>query len=461
MRTASVLESYDGVNGGLDVTGKFKKRNSDEIIRETPPSQETEEYLAYIHHVQPTDTYAGIVLRYRCREDAFRKANGLWSRDNIQVRKWLAIPVDACEVKGRPCNPPDNPSSTVDLLSRTPDTTDPFGRDKHGTEDGYFFNSRTESTMSHVGPGDNEKPWTHVRWVSIDSHPHPVEVGRVPRKALGYFPPRRKKSLHTTSTLTTPRVSIDLPSVAVSEAAVESPRSGTSRRPSLLSNRPTRSPSYGDATSGSAPRSSLNSDDAKPAWMRRPGGVGSLGRHVRAPGPERDYFNAWAKKHLPGLNLDSLPSMSVMGSEIARFGFTRADDNTPAAIVESPFEEGRDAASTSRQGTGLDKAAAAIETWLRGALERAKQAPLTPVLGPRRRSYASPPPGDLIELTDNASDDGRHESSLLDSRSQLNPALATPTSGVPGGSSGRSSEQGTTIRGRAGGAAPRQGKKMD
>ncbi|KAK3307046.1 Arv1-like family-domain-containing protein [Chaetomium strumarium] len=433
MRTASVLESHDGVNGGLDVAGRFKKRSSDEDLRRTAQTQEAEEYLAYIHHVQATDTYAGIVLKYRCREDSFRRANGLWSRDNIQVRKWLAIPVEACEVKGRPCAPPTNPSSRVDLLSsQTPDATDPFGQENQATRSEYFPNFRKDHGPDQTRPGDDDRPWAHVRWVAIDSHPYPVEVARVPRKALGYFPPRRKKSIRTTSTLSTPRASTELPSVTVSESAIESPRSTSSRRPSLLSNRGTHT--------SSAPRTRLSSagsgtDDPRPAWMRRPGGVGSLGRHVRAPGPETDYFNTWTNKHLPGLNIDSLPSMSVMGSESASFGFTNPDEHV--AIVESPFEEGRDAASTSRQGTGLDKAAAAIETWLRGAFERARQGPLTPVIGPRGR-----PPGggggggggvpelggDLIELTDTGSDDGRHDSSMWDTGGLLS-ALSAPASG--------------------------------
>ncbi|KAK4039046.1 Arv1-like family-domain-containing protein [Parachaetomium inaequale] len=426
MRTASVLESHDGVNGGLDVAGRFKKRSSDEDLRDTSQNQETQEYLAYIHHVQTTDTYAGIVLKYRCQEDAFRKANGLWLRDNIQVRKWLAIPVDACEVKGRPCDPPTNPSSRVDLLSRTPDAKDPFARDGQQTHD--FFSSPTNGRPPNQNQTtDDNRPWTHVRWVSIDSHPHPVEVARVPRKALGYFPPRRKKSIHTISTLSTPRASTDLPSFTVSESAVESPRSTSSRRPSLLTS---RRPSTTTTTTTTANRSRINStgsaasaDDPRPAWMRRPGGVGSLGRHVRAPGPEKDYFNTWTNKHLPGLNIDSLPSMSVMGSEIARFGFNRPAENPSSAagvaIVESPFEDGRDAAAASgqqqQQGTGLDKAAAAVETWLRGAFERARQGPLTPVLGPRGRSGGGggmpEVGGDLIELADAGSEDGRHEGS--------------------------------------------------
>ncbi len=37
MRTASILESHEGVNGGLDTTGNFKKRTSDEDLRGLGP----------------------------------------------------------------------------------------------------------------------------------------------------------------------------------------------------------------------------------------------------------------------------------------------------------------------------------------------------------------------------------------------------------------------------------------
>ncbi|KAK3323432.1 hypothetical protein B0T19DRAFT_425960 [Cercophora scortea] len=440
MRTASVLESYEGVNGGLDVTGNYKARNSDELVRSTAQSQEPEAHLVYIHHVQPNDTYAGIVLKYRCREDAFRKANGLWSRDNIQMRKWLALPVDACEVRGRPCNGPSSASAQVDLLARTPEATNPFGQDIHhnGNQDDFFSAGSTNGHPSsdQSKTNDEDRPWTHVRWVSLDSSPNPVEIARVERKTLGYFPPRRKKSIHSVSTITTPRGSLDLPSITLggSETALESPGSTTSRRPSLLSGTGSGRPSFTTTAYGSSltnsntkpsrSRATSGGDDARPAWMRRPGGVGSLGKSVRAPGPERDYLNSWTNKHLPGLNIDSLPSMSVMGAETARFGFNNAAEEY-AGIVESPFGEGADATTSATGpqgtgGTGLDKAAAAVETWLRGAFSKRPlgAGPGTPVLGPHRggRPSALPEEGDLIELTDTNSDDGRGYAVPIQSR---------------------------------------------
>jgi hypothetical protein len=135
--------------------------------------------------------------------------------------------------------------------------------------------------------------------------------------------------------------------------------------------------------------------------MRRPGGVGSLGKSVRTPGPEKDYFNSWAKRHMPSLNNDALPSMAIMGSETARWGF-QTEEVVPV-IAESALEDVSELSSSQRHGTGLDKAAAAVETWLRGAFDRK---PGTPLLVPKGR-LAIQDEGDLIELAETNSDDGR------------------------------------------------------
>ncbi|KAI8961601.1 Arv1-like family-domain-containing protein [Daldinia sp. FL1419] len=390
-KTASVLESYEGVNGGLDVAGKYKRRNSDETPRGT--SDVAEEQLVYLHHVQPTDTYAGIVLRYRCQEHAFRKTNGLWSRDNIQVRKHLMIPVDACELKGRPCDPPSQYSQKVDLLATTPVTADfrspttltPQSRQTH---DSYFDSISNE-----------EPPWTHVRWVKLDFIQEPVEIVRVSRKSMGYFPPRRKKSVHTVSTLSTPRHSLDLSKAITNTSEVfDSPGQLSSRRQSSTSARPTAA-SLGALSPARSRVTSLGEADNMPAWMRRPGGVGSMGKSVKAPGPAKDYLNTWVNKRLPGFNIDSMPSMSVMGSETAHFGFNKTAEET-AGIVESPFEDGREATSPSRNGMGLEVAAASIENWLRGAWAKR---PATPRLGSHRKPTEDL---DLIELAETNSDDG-------------------------------------------------------
>ncbi len=427
-KTASVLESHPTVNGGLDVAGRFKRRTSDEDLRGRSQSQEVGEHLVYIHHVQPSDTYAGVVLKYKCREDIFRKANGLWSRDNMQIRKWLALPVDACELRGRPLEGISPYAQVSDLLGPTPDSL----REAVNDVDGYFAASANGRSADAPKPGEEEeRAWTHVRWVAIDSFDKPVEIARVARKALGYFPPRRRKSLRTTSTLSTPRQSIDVPSLSASDPPpAGSPRSTSSRRPGVVPGRQYVASAYGLSTSPS-PRSRGGSggDEIRPAWMRRPGGVGTMGRNVRAPGPDRDYLNTWTQKHLPGLNIDSHPSMYVTGSETAHFGF----GTETADIAEGPVEEGRDLTALSRQGLGLDKAAATIETWLRGAFARR---PSTPTLsGARLGRHHDEGLGDLIELEDTNSEDGRTVpgASLLESISY--------------GSSGRSDGEGA-VRGR-------------
>ncbi|KAI1461450.1 carbohydrate-binding module family 50 protein [Annulohypoxylon moriforme] len=437
-KRASVLESYEGVNGGLDVAGRYKRRNSDETPRGTMDSV-AEEHLVYLHHVKPTDTYAGIVLRYRCQEHAFKKANGLWSRDNIQIRKYLMIPVDACETKGRPCEPPSEYSREVDHLATTPQTGDftlssASTPQRRQTLHDSYFESISGKSAGQPTEEDEEQPWTHVRWVKLDSVQEPVEIVRVSRRSMGYFPPRRKKSIHTTSTFSTPRHSLDLTkAITNSSEVIDSPGRISSRRQSSLSARPTPA-SLGTSSSARSRVTSLGEGDGVPAWMRRPGGVGSMGRSVKAPGPAKDSLNTWVNKRLPGFNIDSMPSMSVMGSETAHFGFNNTADET-AGIVESPFEEGRNATTPARNGIGLEQAAASIESWLRGAWARR---PSTPRLGSNRRP---PEDLDLIELTDTNSDEGGTPGRMMDT-GLLNQTFALS------GSSARSDGAGT-VRGRS------------
>ncbi|KAL6881621.1 hypothetical protein HDV57DRAFT_496863 [Trichoderma longibrachiatum] len=384
---ASVLEN----NRALDYSRNHKRRNSDEVATE---NSQPEEYLVYIHKIQPSDTYAGIILRYKCQEDAFRKANGLWSRDSIQVRKWVVLPVDACEVRGRPCEPP---SSSQDHAAAT---------NSHETTS--QTTSHNPFTLPDERPAQEEEttekeamPWSHVRWVKIDSLPEPVEIGRIARQKMGYFPPRRKKTGRTVSFSSTPRQSLD---ASTTSDHMDSPMS---RRQSAAGDRPSLSGRRDSLRS----HGSSEAPDMRPAWMRRAGGVGSLSRNVRAPGPDKDYLNSWAKKHFPGLDMDKLPSMSVMGSEMARFGFGRE----PAEIVEGNFQEGGDTESPSNQNNGLDKAAAAVETWLRTAWSRRSMGPSIGNL-PRQKNTNGHDFGDLIELTPTPGAEGTPRSDMFDSQ---------------------------------------------
>ncbi len=132
--------------------------------------------------------------------------------------------------------------------------------------------------------------------------------------------------------------------------------------------------------------------------MRGPGGVGTFGKNVRKPGPGQDGLNSWARKHIPGLAIDSLPSSSILGAETAHFGFS----DELASIAEGPFNGSSSTGATTPgggQGRGIENAAAAIEGWMR---RLAIKSPGTHKGGSRVEAP------DLIELLDGTgSDDGR------------------------------------------------------
>ena len=475
LKTASILESHEGVNGGLDVAGRFKRRNSDENlgshthhVAQTAELLRDKDCLVYIHQISATDTYPGLVLRYRCHDDAIKKANGLFNTSHIHIRRHVLVPVDASEVKGRPCEPPSFANAgKVDLLAATPNAEEsslegPTQARGVGEVD-YFGLVKDVGSESKIG---DDKPWEHVRWVRIDGFMSPVEIGRVPRKHLGYYPPRRKKDTlsPSTSKLTTPRQSVDLQSTT---------RAGPTSRPSIDAVSSFGSPKSrrrGDSITSSSrnmissghgrTRSRMSSisilDDPYPPWLRGPGGIGTLDSKVRAPGPQPDPLNKWARKHFAKLAVDDLPSMSVIGSETAHFGFSKDEaveiaqggDGTKFAEVV-PAEGG---------GNNFDKMTIGIESWLRGAWQnRASVGPA--MLGPSRRCDE----GDLIEL-EVTSDDGRIGSSPaaqnrapyipgVDSRWGSRAFVSSLSGGMGGandvGASGRSSGGSTSMRGNA------------
>lgn len=212
------------------------------------------------------------------------------------------------------------------------------------------------------------------------------------------------------------------------------PNTPPSRRISNLGSRPG---SYfpPPAISSTRPRRESVSEAAdRLGWMQGPGGVGTFNKNVRKPGPSQDGLNAWAKKHIPGLAIDSLPSVSLVGGETAQFGFK--DD---LARIDEP-REGRSGTATpsgSGQGLGLENAAAAIEGWVR---RLAVKGPGTPTMRGRADT------ADLIELLDGTgSDDGRSFE-------------LTPGAGSALGGSGREDLDGL-IRGRM--SAGTKGGKSD
>lgn len=394
-RTRGVLEGRDDdLNARKDTNGNYKARRSMEEARH---EIQDEDAMVYIHHVQPNDTLAGVILRYSCQPAVFRKANRFWPNDSIQTRKTVVIPVDACTIKGRPCEPPLE-GLGIDLLAPTPKTEESPAITNGGTWP--RSHSSQNATSAEHPDGEEERPWTHVRWVLVDSSPtsKPVEIARMARKTLGYFPPRRRKSQGTTaSSVSTPRASFDIPrSVPDNMGVTPSPRRTSNHGPGPSSSLG----SYFPPPSMAAPRSrsrreSVGERADRLGWMSGPGGVGTFNKNVRRPGPSQDGLNAWAKKHLPGLAIDSLPSAALIGGETAQFGFK--DDL--ASITEGQVRSGAATPSGAGQGLGIENAAAAIEGWVR---RLAVKGPGTPTM--RGRSDTA----DLIELMDGTgSDDGR------------------------------------------------------
>ncbi|KAF7859571.1 hypothetical protein EAF04_008652 [Stromatinia cepivora] len=440
-----VLEDHSDLNGSIDINGNYKRRTSmDETTSRTPDDEG--DALVYIHHVQKDDTLAGVILRYNCQPMVFRKANRFWPNDSIQTRQVVVLPVDACAIKGRPCDPSQDLGQGIDLLAPTPSLEDAP----------EVWPPRSETSIERP----EEKPWEHVRWVCFDSSPNskPVEIARMPRRTLGYFPPRRRKSQNTNSITSTPRGSYDLPRMSQTTSGssgepVSSPASTNSRRTSNLGPRPSQptSASYFPPI-GSANRrhrESVSEAADRLGWLRGPGGVGTLGKSVATPGPGQDPLNTWARKHMPGITIDSLPSSSILDSETVPFGFR----DELASIAEDSYSPARSGSVTPSNlggsGIGLENAAAAIEGWVR---RLAVKAPGTPLNGGGTSTDGS---GDLIELLDGTgSDDGRGFE-LSPGRLRNSSLSRTGT-----GSSGREDLEGA-LRGRGSAVGGVKGGKKD
>lgn len=408
MKMASVLQSHEGVNGGLDVNGRHKRRISGDDLPSGLQDDEGDA-LVYVHHVQPQDSIAGVVLKYNCQPAVFRKANRLWPNDVIQARKVVFLPVDACAIKGRPCDPPSTDGRPIDFLAPTPSFEEPPNMST--PTDGGPWQSQNGLLLDTSKQEENE--WTHVRWVLLSASPSstPTEIGRLPRKTLGYFPPRRRKSQGTISALSSPRGSFDFQSMPQNPSDLpNSALSTPSRRLSNLGPDRSNIGSYFPAptsnpTASHLPRRDSSVDaSSKASWLSGPGGVGTFERNVRKPGPAPDGLNNWATKNVPFFGLGHLPSSSVLGEGGKGFGF----GDSLAEIDEGPLRSypgsGAVTPGAGGSGLGLEQAAAAIEGWVRRLAVKSPGTPKVGAVGGRNVAEV----GDLIELLDGTgSDDGR------------------------------------------------------
>jgi hypothetical protein len=378
-----------------DAVGRIKRRNSDERLSASAPPSENEDRdgLIYIHHVRPQDTLAGISIKYNCQQPVLRKANRMWPNDSVQTKKVLLLPVDACGVKGRPVQGPDALPEEDLLLGEYGDSS---GRETtngdacNGLPNGWNVPRQKDSEINSTpsSSAETESPWKHDSWVLLPNDKQPTQIGRMPRRALGFFPPARRKSI-AYSDASTPRASVDLP------------RSSTSTNPTTSSPTQTRPRAMSNLSSVST--HSRQKNPSSNGWgLHGPGGVGTLNRNVRSPGPAQDgqYIKKFAT-YLP--NVAPPPSQEYF---------------TPWAPSLLDADAGHYASGTvtpmSGAGVDLQEIGGAIEGWVRKVGTQAQKLltePGTP--GQGKRSAVSVlgavggDLGDLIELQDDAFDDER------------------------------------------------------
>lgn len=339
---AKKRETLLAANGYFDpdTSGRYKRRDSPERGPESAPPHENgdRDALIYVHKVKSEDTLAGVMLKYNCKPDIFRRANRLWPNDSIQVRKTVVLPVDACGIRGRKI--PDSNGSIGLIGDDNNDTMQTPTNNRFPWGDSTSSSRTQETPLSSITtspsisatPSNPEEPfWKHDLWVSVDGFPEPVEIARLSRRTLGYFPPRRRKSV-SVSDVETPPQSLDLPRTNYFNDSF--PRRQKSKS-----------------------RSSSSSYFA--THLQGPGGVGTLGRDVHSPGPAQDGLNRMFAAHLPSV--------------------------APRASFES---------TTSNSSAGIENVGGAIEGWVRKLASRAARSVQAPTTGGKSGA------GDLIELSD-------------------------------------------------------------
>jgi LysM repeat protein len=316
----------------LDAAGpRYKRRTSDDFGSNSAPPVQSEERdsLVYIHHVSTTDTLPGISIKFNCPLPTIKKANRLWSNDGIHSRKTLAIPLDACNVKGRRVAGPEAKGKDfltepeLDYERRCSSDTIKPSRIPASPPDGHEDFVTISSSKSA-----DENPWTHDSWILLENQTVAIEIARMSRQDLGFFPRARRKSV-SYSDLDTPSESFDLPrpSITISDTSVTPERTfqHKSRRSS--------------SSHAFAPK------------MLGPGGVGTLGgKGPSAPGPGEDKFSKALQRALPKFNtqptFDELDEQRGSGSTTPIYnienvgstieGWVRNIAHKAAKVVEPP-----------------------------------------------------------------------------------------------------------------------------
>ncbi|KAL9625725.1 MAG: hypothetical protein Q9160_000045 [Pyrenula sp. 1 TL-2023] len=318
----------------LDASGRYKRRGSDgRAAPSTGQVAEDSDQVAYVyvHNVATADTIAGVTIRYGCNPNIFRKVNRFWPNDTIQTKQTVLLPVDACTVRGKRMSD----ESAPDLLNSVP------GQQKlQGPETPTMKSpAHTRTTSQSSNPSltlDQEDAWIHSHWVQIENFPDTVSVARISRRALGFFPPARRKSVTFSDlsppTSRSPSTSFDLGS-----------RLNLQQQPSSLTSSP-----RGSRQPYSRNRSSSGSYFA--SRLHGPGGVGTLrGSKAVSPGPAQDSLNRVLGPHLPSLAPRS--SFESIHSETSRVSSSTGLENVGGAIEGWVRKMAGKAATSWAEGT--------------------------------------------------------------------------------------------------------------
>lgn len=354
----AIAAAESSMEGAMHRGAYYKRKGSDQVLKDGGLAEsQDEDALVYVHHVQPQDTLAGVMIKYGCQQAVFRKVNRFWPNDNIQIRQTVVLPVDACTAKGRRVDPPP-----VDLFEDLESETTPTHSNSPPERDTLFGGSSNNSRptlrrqISKMSEHHNDPPWRHESWVLIEGIPDPVEIGRVSRRTMGFFPPARRKSVHYTDDADS-----NPPSRLVStvNTPVKPPRSNMESQNSYFG------PSSGNPVITSRTptarreRRPSAADSAFASLLTGPGGVGTLSRSTKEPGPAQDGLNKFFAQHLPALAAPTSQPSHQAGAGPVQF---------PRRTSFSS------ATSTASSSAGIGDMGGAIEGWMRKMASKAAAA---------------------------------------------------------------------------------------
>lgn len=435
-REALLLQSAQA-GAGKDVLGRYKRKDSDASISWSPVDNPNDgDILVYRHKVQPNDTMAGVVIKYSCQPEAFRKVNRFWPNDNIQRRDYVVLPVDACSIRGRKTEAPyvaDLQDSNIPL-NNSPQAAQ-GGKDIPVSSLGRAEGSTEPFPQAEI-PSPNVEPdsdYRHDSWVNVPSHSQPIEVLRISKRALGYFPPARRKSITSipaASSRSTPKTSFDMlrhpPTHAAQQAQLNQHLQSLSLNSSPVRNMSiprfltdtsrTRSSSTVSTTTETAKANAFLSA------LSGPGGVGALrgNRADRAkPGPADDPLNKKFAQYVPDLLPPDHPDYQKQGSSLRPPHSQRTSSSlraTPRASIDSIRSTRSNSSSIPNALSWVGK----VGSPMRKKAEAHRVEGMTLSLG-----VLGEAPGDLIELADTPDEVSRqlHDAVQADGADERTPTV--------------------------------------